>query len=190
MSDPETEMFPPTNGQVTGVAGILLALVAAGYSLTVLDQRYGPEVLALAVLIAVLTYAGVIRPRVGLSEEHLVFRQMFSTLHLPLAAIQDVSVRHVTVVRVAGRKYDSPALSRTRPRRRERREPGPTHLTVSQHLEQRIDRAMALARQRAGVEPWSEEQAALAGGVREEWCWPLVALTLVILVGVVAAIAV
>lgn len=167
-------MFPATNGQATGIGGLVLAAALALYALAGVDSRVGLPLLALAFLLAVLTYAAVLRPRVGLSGDELILRQMFGTTRIPLAAIQEVKVGQITIIRVADRKYDTPALSRPRPslsRRLRGTEPDPT---ATDHLVIQIDKAMTSARTRAGVVQWSEEQAALATGIRTEWTWSLV----------------
>lgn len=181
-------MFPATNGRATGIGGLVLAAAIAVYGLVAVDARIGVPMLAVAFLLAVLTYAAVLRPRIGVSDQDLVLRQMFSTTRIPLAAIEDVTVRHIAKIRVAGRTYDSPALSRRRAslRRRARgMEPvvGPTDLVT-----ERIEEARASARRRAGVAEYSPEQALLSAKISTEWSWPLVALATLGLLGLVGAL--
>lgn len=196
----EREMFPATNGLATGVGGLVVAAVAAVLGLTWVDYRYAPVLLSIALLLAVLTYAVVLRPRVGIDGDDLVLRQVFSTTWIPLAAVQDFELRRIAVFRAGGRKYDSPALSRTRSTSRrvrrldarleidpdERQGKGPT---ASEFISHRIESAMAAARSRAEVEEWSEEQEALAADVRTQWAWPLVALAVLAGLAVVVSLA-
>lgn len=174
----EQELFPATNGRATGIGGLVLAALVAVYALGGVDSSVGFPLLAVAFLVAVLTYAAVLRPRVGLSRDELMLRQIFGTTWIPLAAIQDITVRQMTIIRVADRKYDTPALARPRTSMRQRLRWAAPDLSATDHLVERIDKAMVSARKRAGVEPWSDEQAALATGIRSEWSWPLIALAL------------
>lgn len=183
----EWEMFPASNGRATGIGGLVLAGIVAIYAVAGVDQSVGFPLLALAFLMAVLTYAAVLRPRIGLSDDELVLRQMFSTTWIPLAAIQDITVRQMTIIRVADRKYDTPALARPRTSLRQRlRWAAPDH-TAMDHLKERLDKAATSARKRAKVGEWSEEQAALADGIRSQWSWPLIGLASVGVLAVVVA---
>lgn len=180
-------MFPASNGRATGIGGLVLAAVVAIYAVAGVDQSVGFPLLALAFLVAVLTYAAVLRPRVALSDDELMLRQMFGTTWIPLAAIQDVTVRQMTIIRVADRKYDTPALARPRTSMRQRLRWAAPDLTATDHLAERIDKAMISARKRAGVQEWSDEQAALAAGIRSQWSWPLIVLAVMGVLAVVLA---
>lgn len=196
----EQRMFPATNGQATGIGGLIVAVAAAVLGFTWVDYRYAPVLLSIAALLAVLTYAVVLRPRVGIDGDDLVLRQVFSTTRIPLAAVQEVELRRIAVFHVGGRRYDSPALSRTRPlSRRLRRlderldmdsdEQADRAPTASEAILQQLVGAMAAARRRTGVEEWTEEQVALADDVRTRWSWPLVALTVAAGLAVVISLA-
>ena len=197
---PEQEFFPATNGRFTGVLGLVVAAGIVIASVRGVGDSLSVPVLACGVLLAVLTYVAVLRPRVGLEGDDLVLRQMLSTVRIPLAAIDEVDVRHTTVVRAAGRRFDSPALSRPRRRRRAERWRGPAGLpggmdlpevpegtrepTPAELYEARIREAVAAARQGAVDRDASRESAAQ---VRTEWSRPWLALTVLALLGAALA---
>ena len=190
----EQEMFPATNGLATGIGGLVVAAVAAVLGLTWVDYRYAPVLLSIALLLAVLTYAVVLRPRVGIDGDDLVLRQVFSTTRIPLAAVQEVELRRIAVFHVGGRRYDSPALSRTRPlSRRLRRlderldmdsdEPADRVPTASEAILQQLVGAMAAAQtpraaRRAISSPaeWTTIASRLSSPKdarpRSRWRWP------------------
>lgn len=184
----EQEMFRATGGQATGIGGLVLAAAMALFAVTSVDLTIGFPLLAVAFLLAVLTYAAVLRPRVGLSGTDLVLQQMFGTTRIPLAAIQDVSVRQTAIFRVEGKKYDTPALSRRRIRGISRLRNSEPEQTVCDLQVDRITTAMADARKRDAVAEGSDEQAALAGAVRQEWSRPMITLTLLGVLAVFLAV--
>lgn len=187
----QQEMFPATNGRGTGILGLLIAAGAAFVAITAVDQSVGFPLLAGAFLFALLTYAAVLRPRVGLADDDLVLRQMFSTTWIPLAAIEDIAVRRVTVIRVDGKTFSTPALAGPPRRLRDRwsePEVDPRTPSAADQYTSKIHRAMAGARKRAKVKEGSEKQAALAREVRTEWHRNLVWLAIAGVVALVYAI--
>jgi len=101
------------NGRGTGIGVLVLWAVIA-----VLDVVYGGPLALIAGLLvaAVLTYVAMIRPQVGMTSEDLVYRQMFSDLRIPLASIEAVEISRYFQVTVAGKRYISPAVGRSRRR--------------------------------------------------------------------------
>lgn len=177
MADAKTETFHPTNGRVVGVLGLLLVL-----ALLVLGVVEGVPlwVLGLLATAGVLTWASVLRPGVRIAGDELVLRNMFVTVGVPLAAVEQVAVRRVLAVRAGDRRLVSPAISR--PLRQTLRS-GPrdavegTLATMSypDFVEERIRAQAADHRERLGVKAWSVEQQALAEQVRRKLAWPEVA---------------
>ena len=186
MVSEEVEYFRPTSGRPTGVAGILLA---AGVAALALDGGVtGPDapVLSGAAFLAALLWTTTLRPRVGLSRDHLVLRNPVSEARIPLAAIEQLHLRQVLAVRAGDRRFVSPAVGRTRRSLRSTAaaDPGGSYPDL---VEDRIQRGMVDARTRAGVALRSDEQAALAEGVRRRWAWPEIVALIVAAAGFAVA---
>lgn len=108
------EDFHPTTGPLVGL--LTLGVLAGAVVLDVLEQGadLAPWGYALVVLLGVLVWAAVLRPRVWVGEGDLVLRTMLETVRLPLAAVETIAVRQVLVVTAGGRRYVCPALGRSR----------------------------------------------------------------------------
>ena len=65
-----------------------------------------------AVLAAVLAWASMLRPALWATPDHLVMRNMLETVHVPLAAIEQLAVRQVLAVRAGDRRYVSTVVGR------------------------------------------------------------------------------
>lgn len=183
MQQQVVEQFHPTSGRVTAVLVLVLAgvVVVAG----VVDAGSVPApVIAAAVLAAVLAWASMLRPALWATRDHLVMRNMLETVHVPLAAVEQVAVRQVLAVRVGDKRYVSTVVGR--PLRKVIRTPrasgAPTddapgpELPYADFVEQRLHTLMEAARTAAGVRSLSDEQLALARDVRREPAWVPIAL--------------
>ena len=108
------EDFRPTNGPLVGL--LALGVLAGAVVLDVLGQGVdlAPWGYALVVLLGVLVWAAVLRPRVWVGQGDLVLRTMLETVRVPLAAVETIAVRQVLVVTAGGRRYVCPALGRSR----------------------------------------------------------------------------
>jgi hypothetical protein len=205
------EHFVPTGGRVMGILGLV---VAAGFVvLWLLDRESIPAAVAAgALVVGVLVWASLLRPRVSASAETLILRNMLETIRVPLAAIDELVVRQVLGVRVGGRKFVSPAVGRKL--RKIMKPPSPSALlmpalpermddTVGRpaeerpktdidyvdHVEARLRQLVYDARARHGVRRYSDEAEALARGVRREPAWPeIVALAATTVLFVVALV--
>ena len=176
----EPEWFRATSGRATGLAGVAAAAVVAGAA--VLDPgAHLPVVIAGSALAAMICWVMLLRPRVGLTDTTLVLRSMLDTVHLPLAAVEAVSVGQVLAVRVGGRRYVSPAVGK--PVHRVIREAvgrGPAggggsplgQMPYPDYVALRIEQRVADARKRRQPAPGSPGEAALAGEVRRERAVP------------------
>lgn len=195
-SSPPEEAFRPTSGRITGVVLVGLGVLVLG--LAVFDRRnVDPWVGGVAAAVAVLGWAYLLRPRVRVSEGALLIRNPFSTVRIPLAAIEEVAVRQVLVVGLDGRRITSPGLGRTRASLVKR--PGTDTADSSPHAvassygefaEDRIRHHMDAARTAAGVRHLSDEQAALAAGLERRPAWPeILGLAVSVLATVVLAVA-
>jgi hypothetical protein len=128
---------------------------------------------------------------------------MLETIHVPLAAIDELVVRQVLAVRVGEKKFVSPAVGRKLRKVMRAPRPGqiflptlpeemddavgpahpaarvPTSVDYVDHVERRLRDLIAEARSRHGVRRYSDEAEALARDVRREPSWPeIVALVL------------
>ena len=105
------ERFVPTGGRVTGVVGLVMA--AGVIVLWLVDPDSVPAAVAAGALLGgVLVWASLLRPRVSASRETLFLRNMLETIHIPLAAVDELVVRQVLTVRVGEKKYVCPAVGR------------------------------------------------------------------------------
>jgi hypothetical protein len=173
VEDDRVEYFKPTSGRLMGVVGLLAGL--AVIVLVLIDGLHGSD---LAVILAtaffgVLVWAAMLRPRVGVSQDVLVLRNMVTEAKIPLAAIEQLGLRQVLAVRAGDRRFVSPAVGRSL--RAMRKDAGTAPDPISNYcdfVEERIRYRMEDARARSGIALMSDEQLALASGVRREWAWP------------------
>lgn len=109
----ETEKFAVTSGRWTGI--MIQVVVVVVVAICVLDREngFGLTTAAVAVLVGVLSWATMLRPRVWLEPERLVLRNAFETVAVPLAGISEVAVRQVLAVRVGEKRFVSPAIGKS-----------------------------------------------------------------------------
>jgi hypothetical protein len=174
------ERFRPTSGRFTGIVLEIGALAVAALSVVDSDAVI-PEVGVTALLIAVVGWAVALRPRVSLVGDDLELRGMVGTVAIPLAAVEELAVRQVLAVRAGDERFTSPALGRSRRSLVKARLPsdapedGVPHApeqSYPEYVEERIRRRVDEAVARAGVRRGSDEQVALASGVRRTAAWP------------------
>ncbi len=154
----------------------------------------GFEALDLTVLAAGALLAGIVhvvlqRPAVGVDRDTVHLRGTLSTVHVPLAAVERVAVGRFLAVFAGEDRYVSPAVQRSvravmgrGPRRRADREgtpPDRERFEPADLVERRILQLAEDARARAGVALLSDEQLALATGVRRTWSPVAIALLVV-----------
>jgi hypothetical protein len=187
--------FRPTGGRVMGSLAVIAALGIV--AIAVSDPGAVPApVVAGAVLLGVLAWASMLWPRVSVTAEDLVLRTMVEHQRLPLAAIEDLAVRQVLAVRVGDKRYVSTAIGKSWRKalvgdRRDPRKDADRPLTdvaYADYVEQEIRRRMEQARAEAGVGLLSDEQLALAAGVRREPAWLPIGLISVAVLGLLASI--
>jgi hypothetical protein len=201
------EHFAPTGGRITGVVGLVMA--AGVVVLWLVDRDSLPAAVAAgAVLAGVLVWASLLRPRISASRETLFLRNMLETIHVPLAAVDDLMVRQVFTVRVGEKKYVCPAVGRKlrkvmrAPRAAPLLSPSmpddlqvdpssepdrpATDIDYADHVEERVRDLVADARERHGIRRYSDEAEALARDVRRRPAWPEIA-ALVLSAGILVA---
>jgi hypothetical protein len=191
-SDEVVERFHPTSGRVTGWLALLLAGVVVLAGLVYLDDGFPPWVAAAGVLLGVLAWAAMLRPALWATHEHLVLRNLAETVHVRLAAVEEMAVRQVLVVRAADRRWVSTVVGRSwRKAITARRTPGSGEavpqegMPYADFVENRLHELVGDARTAAGVRAGSQEQLALPDAVRRERAWlplGLVALSALVLV--------
>lgn len=201
-SGEDLESFAPTGGRTFGVLGLVMA--AGLVVLWALDRDAVPAAVPAGALVGgVLVWAALLRPRVSVSRETLHLTNMLETVHIPLAAVDELVVRQVLALRVGEKKFVSPAVGRKlrKVMRAPRPTPmlapplpdtmddavgpasaperAPTEIGYVDHVESRIRERIAEARTRHGVTRYSDEAEALARDVRREPAWSeIVALVL------------
>jgi len=187
--------FRPTGGRVMGSLASTAALLVV--AIAVSDPGVVPApVVAGAVLLGVLGWASMLWPRVSVTADDLVLRTMVEYQRLPLAAIEDLAVRQVLAVRVGDKRYVSTAIGKSwrkamvgdKPDTRKDAHKPITEVAYVDYVEQEIRNRMEQARAEAGVGLLSDEQLALAAGVRREPAWLPIGLIAVALLGLLASI--
>lgn len=184
-AEPTTTWFPATSGRVSGTVGLIVAVVMMVLTLI---GRADPALAIVALLIALLSWMVLLRPRVGVRGHDLLLRGMASTLAIPLASVGTISARQVLAVRVGDRRYVSAAVGQSLGQlHRERRvvrhhdAPAPTpHRGATDHIVELIETHVADARR----------EAAPTGEVRREWAWPEVGALAALAVALVVAVLV
>lgn len=178
--------FGPTNGGMTGWGGLVLS---GAFLLVVLWQdrhdHWGLAhwpVLVGVLLIALLLWATMLRPRILIGTERVLLQGSFRDVELPLVSITDVAIGAFTRISLGEQVYSSPAVGRGRhrpprpPRAAEQAEQvggrpsAPPRMGEADAFESALDRAI--------------EQATLAGApadpVRRSWAVPELAGVLVL----------
>ena len=174
-----SERFSPHGGAATAVLGALV--IAAVLVLWARDSERIPLWVPAAALIgAVVLYASAVRPRVLVGEGELVLRNMFSTVRIPLAAIEEVAVRQLLVVRAGDRRFRCAGVGRpARPgfgSRRPSASANPKGMAYADFVELRLTQLIAQDREARQVEAGSSPPTDLAQAVRRDLAWPELAL--------------
>ena len=116
-------------------------------------------------------------------------RNTVETVRVPLSAIEGLAIRQVLAVRAGDKRYVSPAVGRSwrktmvgdKPATRKDADLPITEIDYVDYVEQEIRDRMERARAAAGITLLSDEQLALAAGVRRAPAWP--PITLVVAAG-------
>lgn len=143
----EQQSYGPSSGTVAGWSGIVLAggVVAV---LLATERSVGGVRSALAVaIVAVVVWCYLLRPRIVVRPTTLLLRNAFADWEIPLSSIQEVSVRTVTGVYTAERRYDGIAVGRT-VRSILRSQAGGASDETADLVTRQVTRAAATARER------------------------------------------
>lgn len=198
-SSAPVEEFRPTSGRVSGVLVQVVGAAMVVLGLADVNKEFAPWVIASFVLAMVLAWAAMLRPALRVEGETLVVRGMFDTVRVPLAGIEEFTVRQVLALRAGGKRYVSPVVGRSRKRMTlADHRPASTvqdtsprhekHVDYADWVTERLDELTLAARERAGVRRGSEEQLALVP-VRRFDVLPVGLAAAALLVVVVLAVA-
>ena len=171
------ERFHPTSGRVTGWLTVLLAAAVVVGGAAYRDDGFPMWVSGGALLVGVLAWAAMLRPALWVTDDHLVMRNLAETVHIRLAAVEELAVRQVLAVRAADRRWVSTVVGRSwrkaaQTRHRPSGEGGPQEgMPYADFVEHRLHELVDSARTAAGVRPGSPDQLALPDAVRRERAW-------------------
>jgi hypothetical protein len=119
------QRFKATTGHAIGYVGLAVCALVVVDVLTSERHVAGVRVALGAVVVAVLIWLALFRPRATAYAETLVLRGMVSDTTLPLAGIDAAVVRHVLNVWVGDDRYTCSSIGRsTRSMVKRRRSPG------------------------------------------------------------------
>jgi hypothetical protein len=189
------ERFHATSGHVTGWMTVVVAAVVVVGGVIYLDDGFPDWVIGAALLMGVLAWAAMLRPALWATHDHLVMRNLAETVHIRLAAVEEMAVRQVLAVRAGDRRFVSTVVGRSwRKSITSRQAPGGSgeatphqDMPYADFVENRLHELVDSARSAAGVRAGSAEQLALPDAVRRERAWlPLGLIALSALVLVVA----
>lgn len=190
--DEVVERFHATSGRVTGWLAVVMSGAVFLGGVAYLDDGFPAWVAGVALLVGVLAWAAMLRPALWVTAEHLVMRNLAETVHIRLAAVEELAVRQVLAVRAADRRFVSTVVGRSwRKALAARRTAasggaGPQQgMPYADFVDDRLHELVDDARRAAGVQPGSAEQLALPDAVRREPAWlpvSLIALAVLVLV--------
>lgn len=193
---PGVERFHATSGRVIGWLTVVIAAGIAIAGVSNLRDGFSPAVVAGAVLVGALAWASMLRPALWVRDaDVLVMRNMFETVELRLAAVEELALRQFLAVRAADRRWVSPVVGRSWRRSTGRRGSSSggggtvADMAYPDFVEDRLRALVDDARTAAGVRPGSAEQLALPDAVRRQPAWPAIAVVLVSLLALVVALA-
>jgi hypothetical protein len=99
------EQFKPTSGMFVGYAGLAVAAVLLVSVLTSERSLLGLQLALGAVFFGALIWATQLRPRATAYPRHVVLRNSVRDAHVPLAEIDEVSVRQFLTVHAGNERY-------------------------------------------------------------------------------------
>lgn len=188
--EPVVERFHATSGRVSGWLSVVLSALLVLAGVAYLDDGFPAWIAAAGVLTGVLAWAAMLRPGLWVTEEHLVMRNLAETVHIRLAAVEELAVRQVLAVRAGDRRLVSTVVGRTWRKALLSRRSAPSEdggprdgVAYVDWVEDRLHELVDHARTEAGVRAGSREQLALPDAVRREPAvLPLVLITVATLV--------
>lgn len=183
------ERFGPTSGQVSGYVGLVIAAFTVGYAAVVEPTLTGLKAALGALFFASLAWAVVLRPRVHVFADRLVLRNAFRDTHVPLAAVEHVTLGQALTVWAAGERHQCLGVGRSgraqlRAQRRqataEQFGAGEALAAAAAHdLAQETHAVRRLRELAQGAQRDAGPGAAAADPVRHTWAWPELAAVVV-----------
>ncbi|MFT4262509.1 MAG: hypothetical protein QM572_03940 [Nocardioides sp.] len=174
--DGGTQWFVPNNSRISGFLGAAVAAVVV----VVATVQTDPVWIAAGLLLGMVVWLVLLRPRVGLRGRTLVLRGVASTVEIPLSLLTSSAVRQVFVAWVGEQRYVNASLGR--PARDVRVKRG-REVKADPYL----DHVQALiASHRDDALRWGDE----GGGVRRRWARGELTVLAALVVAVVLLIAV
>ena len=107
------QKFEPTTGPGMGYVALAVCALVVGIVVTNEQHVTGLRVALGAVLVAVLIWLTLLRPRATAYDDRLVLRGMVSDTTLPLSRIDSAVVRHMLVVRIEEDRYTCAGIARS-----------------------------------------------------------------------------
>ena len=182
MSDDRVTWFEVTSGRASGVIGLVAGVVIV---LIGVFETSVAGVLA-GLLVVLLTWLVLLRPRVGTSDTDLLLRGIVSTVVVPLASVETVTIRQVLAVQADGHRYVNPAVGRTyREINRQHRAGGQVDEIPAARTKY-ADQVQDLITERIRE---ARREGAPTGPARREWAWPQIGGLGVLVVVLVIALA-
>ncbi|MBA2464732.1 MAG: hypothetical protein H0V42_07140 [Nocardioidaceae bacterium] len=99
------ERFKPTSGIFTGYAGVALVLLTVGYVAYTVHTVTGLRIALAAVFFGLIVWVTQLRPRATVYPQHLVLKNSVRDAHVPLDAIDEISLGQTLNVWVGDQRY-------------------------------------------------------------------------------------
>jgi hypothetical protein len=193
---PVVQKFKPTGGSIVGYASIVLLGAAVVVTAVSEPNLIGVRVVLGLLLLILLTWIALLRPRADATRETLRLRNLLSDHHLPLAHIDAVVVRQMLLVWVGKDRYACVGIGRSaRQLMGNKRKRGPMAVLGIEQAEDRMGMAQTpqideSADYATFVETRIEDLARSArrdlpdqsAVVRREWALPEIAALVVVVV--------
>src|SRR3954449_2697427 len=161
MAEEPVVRFHPTSGRVVGGIGLALGVLLLVPAVVWHGAGFPEWLGGVGLAFVVLSWTAMLRPALWLTTDSLVMRNMVEEVEIPLAAIQEVSVRQVLAVTTDRGRHLSPAIGRSRLETIRDAKPDRIADSYPHFVAERIRLAADDARSRAGIRRYSEEEAAL-----------------------------
>jgi hypothetical protein len=110
---PVVQKFKPTGGAVVGWVSMLVLGAAAVVTAITEPNLLGVRVVLGLLLLMLLTWVALLRPRADATRETLRLRNLLSDHLVPLAHVDEVLVRQMLVVRVGDDRYTCVGIGRS-----------------------------------------------------------------------------
>jgi hypothetical protein len=187
MDEDRTTWFDATSGRATGWMGLVAGAVVVVVGIV---DRSAAGIVA-GLLIGLLSWVVLLRPRVGIGGGDLLLRGMVSTTAVPLATVETVTMRQVLAVRAGEHRYVSAAVGHSlRDLNRQRRLAARSEVpepTIQTRRPSYADHVSDLITERARE---ARRDGAAGGPARRQWAWPELAAVAVLVVALVVALLV